>query len=96
MHSAGTALSKAATKAGIIKRKIVTQSIEQRHIRIINRHNVAMSVDIERHLLGHGSLLPMEPIVPCFAAFHPCRAHADIDLSSRQSLGQASASLCPK
>ncbi len=70
MHRAGAALRKPATEMWIVETKIVTQCIEQRHVRI-GVDSVRRAVDRKGKALGHSVQLPEQFAGQGLTAAHP-------------------------
>src|SRR6185312_14343531 len=53
MDRAGAALAEAATEMRIGQPELVAQRVEQRHLRVVDRHLMGLAVDLESELLRH-------------------------------------------
>jgi len=56
MHRAGTALREAAAEARAVECQIVAESVEQRHLGILDGHGDRSAVDIEGNRGGHDQI----------------------------------------
>ena len=53
MHGAGAALGEAAAEGRTVESQVIAESVEQRHLGIVDRHGDRSTVDIEGNCGGH-------------------------------------------